>query len=163
VRVQPLLHSACHELNTDDVRDSPCSSIASSTVEYRVGTLSRMQQLNRRHRNSALRLAQPRNAQGELMSRSHVAIVFCVFVVACGGMTPRIAPATDDATLTVRVRTALLNDPAVHASEITVMAQNGVVILRGQVHGQSEANAAIAAARRIEGVRDVQSELQPNR
>lgn len=97
------------------------------------------------------------------MSRSYIAIVFCVFAVACGGMTPRIAPATDDATLTVRVRTALLNDPAVHASEIDVMAQNGLVILRGQVHGQPEANAAIAAARRIEGVRDVQSELQPTR
>jgi len=97
------------------------------------------------------------------MSRSYVAIAVSVFVVACGGMTPRIAPATDDATITVRVRTALLNDPVVHASEITVMAQNGVVILRGQVHGQPEANAAIAVARRIEGVRDVQSELQTNR
>jgi osmotically-inducible protein OsmY len=97
------------------------------------------------------------------MSQRHIAIVFCVLAGACGGMTPRIAPATDDATLTVRVRTALLNDPAVHGSEIAVMTQNGVVILRGQVHGQSEANAAIAAARRIEGVRDVQSELQPSR
>ena len=97
------------------------------------------------------------------MSRSYFAIAVSVFVVACGGMTPRIAPATDDATITVRVRTALLNDPVVHASEITVMAQNGVVILRGQVHGQPEANAAIAVARRIEGVRDVQSELQTNR
>ena len=97
------------------------------------------------------------------MPRSYIAIVFCVFVVACGGSTPRIAPATDDATLTVRVRTALLNDPVVHASEVTVMAQNGVVILRGQVHGQPEANAAVAAARRIAGVRDVQSELQTNR
>ncbi len=97
------------------------------------------------------------------MSRSYIAIVFCVFVVACGGSTPRIAPDTDDATLTVRVRNALLNDPVVHASEVTVMAQNGVVILRGQVHGQPEANAAIAVARRIEGVKDVQSELQTNR
>lgn len=73
------------------------------------------------------------------MSRRQIAIVFCVLAGACGGMTPRIAPATDDATLTVRVRTALLNDPAVHA------------------------NAAITAAQRIEGVRDVQSELQPSR
>lgn len=97
------------------------------------------------------------------MSRSYAAIVFCVFVVACGGMTPRIAPATDDATITVRVRTALLNDPVVHASEIDVTTQNGVVILRGQVHGQPEATAAIAVARGIEGVRDVQSELQTNR
>jgi len=97
------------------------------------------------------------------MSRNHVAIAFSVFVVACGGMTPRIAPSTDDASITVRVRTALLNDPVVHASEIDVMAQNGIVFLRGQVHGQAEANAAIAVARRIEGVKDVQSELQTNR
>jgi osmotically-inducible protein OsmY len=97
------------------------------------------------------------------MSGNHVAIAFSLFVVACGGLTPRIAPATDDATITVRVRTALLNDPVVHASEIDVMAQNGIVFLRGQVHGQAEANAAIAVARRIQGVKDVQSELQTNR
>ena len=97
------------------------------------------------------------------MSRSHVAIAFSVFTVACGGATPRIAPAIDDQTITVRVRTALLNDPVVHGSEIDVMAQNGIVVLRGQVHGQPEANAAIAVARRIEGVRDVRSELQTTR
>ena len=97
------------------------------------------------------------------MSRNHVAIVFSLFVVACGGLTPRIAPATDDASITVRVRTALLNDPVVHGSEIDVTAQNAVVFLRGQVHGQTEANAAIAVARRVEGVKDVQSELQTNR
>ena len=99
----------------------------------------------------------------ELMFRNNVAIAFSVLVVACGGMTPRIAPATDDATITVRVRTALQNNPVVHGSEISVVAQDGVVILSGQVHGQPEAAAAIAAARRIEGVRDVQSELQTNR
>jgi hyperosmotically inducible protein len=97
------------------------------------------------------------------MSRISFVIVFSVFLISCGGMTPQIAPATDDATLTVRVRNALLNDPVVHASEIGVTAQNGIVVLRGQVHGQPEASAAIAVARRIEGVRDVQSELQTNR
>ena len=97
------------------------------------------------------------------MSRTYVAIAFSLFVVACGGMTPRIVPNTSDESITVRVRTALLNDPVVHASEINVAAQNGVVVLRGQVHGQAEANAAIAVARRIEGVKDVQSELQTNR
>jgi hyperosmotically inducible periplasmic protein len=97
------------------------------------------------------------------MSRNHVAIAFSLFVMACGGMTPRIAPDTDDATITVRVRTALMNDPVVHANEIDVMAQSGIVLLRGQVHGQAEANAAVAVARRIEGVKDVQSELQTNR
>ena len=97
------------------------------------------------------------------MFRNYVAIGFSLFVAGCGGMTPRVAPATDDATITVRVRAALQNDPVVHGSEINVAAQNGVVVLSGQVHGQQEANAAIAVARRIEGVRDVQSQLQTNR
>ena len=97
------------------------------------------------------------------MFRNIVAIAFSVLVVACGGRTPRVAPATDDATVTVRVRTALQNDPVVHGSEISVAAQNGVVVLSGQVHGEPEANAAIAVARRVEGVRDVQSQLQTNR
>ena len=97
------------------------------------------------------------------MFGKHVAIAFSVFMVACGGVTPTIAPATDDQTITVRVRTALLNDPVVHGSEIDVTAKNGVVVLRGRVHGAPEASAAVAIARRIDGVRDVQSELQTNR
>jgi hyperosmotically inducible protein len=97
------------------------------------------------------------------MSRNYVAMAFGVFLTSCAGTTPRIAPNTTDDSIAVRVRTALLNDSVVHGSEINVAAQNGVVILRGQVHGQSEANAAIAVARRIEGVKDVQSELQTNR
>ena len=63
-------------------------------------------------------------------------------------------------TLVVRVHTALLNDPVVRGNEIDVTAQNGVVVLRGQVHDAQEADAAIAIAHRIEGVRGVQSELQ---
>lgn len=97
------------------------------------------------------------------MARAGVAIAVSLFMVACGGMRPRIAPDTDDETITVRVRTALLNDRVVHANEIDVTASNGVVTLRGRVHGQSEADAAVALARRIEGVRDVQSELQTDR
>ena len=97
------------------------------------------------------------------MSRNYAAVAFSFFLTACGGTTPRIAPNTTDESIAVRVRTALQNDTVVHASEINVMAQNGIVVLRGQVHGQPEANAAIAAARRIEGVKDVQSELQTNR
>ena len=85
--------------------------------------------------------------------------------VACGGgmRAPSIAPASDDAAVTARVRTALLNEPGVHAGEINVSAQGGVVVLAGQVHGDNEANAAVGAARRVAGVRDVRSELKPTR
>lgn len=91
------------------------------------------------------------------------ALVLCVF--GCGGSLspPRIAPATDDASLVARVRTALLNDPIVHGTEINVRSEGGIVVLSGQVHGEQEANAAAAIARRIEGVKDVRSEMQTNR
>jgi hyperosmotically inducible protein len=88
-----------------------------------------------------------------------------LMLVGCAGSlsTPRVAPATDDQSLATRVRTALLNDRVVHGNEIMVSAQGGVVVLSGQVHGMQEADAAIAIARRVEGVKDVRSELQTNR
>ena len=93
----------------------------------------------------------------------YLAMALSIAATACGGMTPRLAPGTDDQTIATRVRTALLNDPLVHGNEINVIAQNGIVILQGQVHGQEEANAAIVVARRIEGVKDVKSELRTDR
>lgn len=36
----------------------------------------------------------------------------------------------------------------------------GVAVLSGTVHSQAEVDAAIAAARRVDGVRDVQSHLR---
>lgn len=99
------------------------------------------------------------------MTRTAASLLVALMMTGCGGSmrTPAIAPANDDQTILARVRTALLNDPVVHANEITVTAQNGVVVLTGQVHGTREADAAVAVARRIPGVTDVKSELQTNR
>ncbi len=50
--------------------------------------------------------------------------------VSCGGAmrAPNISPDTDDQTIAVRIRTALLNDPVVHGNEISVTAHDGVVV-----------------------------------
>jgi hyperosmotically inducible periplasmic protein len=96
--------------------------------------------------------------------RTFIAVVALVVCISCGGMTaPKVTPASDDQSLIVRVRTALLNEPAVHANEITVDVQGGVVVLSGHVHGQREIDAAVGAARRVSGVKDVRSELQGDR
>jgi osmotically-inducible protein OsmY len=98
------------------------------------------------------------------MARILVVIGIALLAQACGGrLTPRVPLATDDAALANRARTALLNEPTVHGNEITVTVQDGVLVLQGQVHGTAEADAAVAAARRVEGVKDVRSELQPSR
>lgn len=99
------------------------------------------------------------------MRRILAAVALELMLAGCAGSVgaPRVAPATDDQSIAARVQTALLNDRVVHGNEITVTARDGVVVLSGQVHGTQEADAAIAIARRVEGVKDVRSELQTNR
>ena len=70
-----------------------------------------------------------------------------------------IRPATDDSGVSTRVRTALLNDPQVAATNITVTSTNGVVTLSGRVRTPAEADRAVAVARQTTGVADVRSEL----
>lgn len=76
---------------------------------------------------------------------------------ACGSKS--IRPATDDSGVSTRVRTALLNDPQVAATNITVTSTNGVVTLAGRVRTPAEADRAVAVARQTTGVADVRSEL----
>ena len=70
-----------------------------------------------------------------------------------------IRPATNDSGISTRVRTALLNDPQVAATDITVTSTNGVVTLSGRVKTPAEADRAVAVARQTTGVADVRSEL----
>jgi hyperosmotically inducible protein len=79
--------------------------------------------------------------------------------VACG---KTVGETIDDATVTTRVKTALLNDPDVGGLRIDVDTTVGVVTLSGVVKSQAEADKAIAVARKIDGVKDVKSTLQVN-
>jgi hyperosmotically inducible protein len=79
--------------------------------------------------------------------------------VACG---KTVGETIDDATITTRVKTALLNDPDVGGMRIDVDTTVGMVTLSGVVKSQAEADKAVAVARRISGVRDVKSTLQVN-
>jgi len=100
------------------------------------------------------------------MTRYRVAILVMLLGAGCGArLAPRgTAPnPNDDATIAARVKVGLLNEPNVHASEISVDVAQGVVTLKGSVHGQQEADAAVAGARKIAGVKDVRSELETSR
>jgi hyperosmotically inducible protein len=66
----------------------------------------------------------------------------------------------DDATITTRVKTALLNAPDVQATQIDVDTSAGVVTLKGVVKTKEEEAKALDVARRVTGVRDVKSELK---
>ncbi len=76
---------------------------------------------------------------------------------ACG---KTVGETIDDATITTRVKTALLNDPDVGGLRIDVDTFKGAVTLSGRVKSKSEEDKAIALARKISGVTDVKSTLQ---
>ena len=78
------------------------------------------------------------------------------------GCGKTVGETVDDATITTRVKTALLNDPDVGGLKIDVDTFNGVVTLSGAVKTQAEQQKAIAIARRTDGVKDVKSTLQIN-
>lgn len=84
-------------------------------------------------------------------------LILIVLLSACGATTSRT---TDDATTTTRVKIALLNDARVGGLPLAVTTFQGVVTLSGTVKTSADEQAAISAARRIEGVRDVKSELK---
>jgi hyperosmotically inducible protein len=76
---------------------------------------------------------------------------------ACG---KSVGDTIDDATITTRVKTALLNDPDVGVLRIDVDTFKGVVTLSGRVKTKEEEAKAIALARKISDVADVKSTLQ---
>ena len=76
---------------------------------------------------------------------------------ACG---KTVGETIDDATITTRVKTSLLNDPTVGGLRIDVDTFKGVVTLSGRVKTEKERETAIALARKIDGVTDVKSTLQ---
>ena len=76
---------------------------------------------------------------------------------ACG---KTVGETIDDTTTTTRVKTAMLNDPAVGGLRIDVDTFKGVVTLSGRVKSTAERDQAIAIARRTEGVVEVKDALQ---
>lgn len=87
---------------------------------------------------------------------AHLLLVV-LLLTGCGATTYGLK---DDATIATRVKIALLNDPRVGPRRLDARALNGVVTLSGTVASQADVNAAVAAARKVPGARDVKSELK---
>jgi hyperosmotically inducible protein len=65
-----------------------------------------------------------------------------------------------DATISSKVKAALIADEMVKARNINVDTLRGVVTLNGTVHSASEKSQAISLARKVEGVFDVKDNLK---
>jgi osmotically-inducible protein OsmY len=91
--------------------------------------------------------------------RTMLAVIFAAPLVTAGcGKT--IGEAIDDTTITTRVKTSMLNDPAVGGMKIDVDTFKGVVTLSGRVRNQGEREQALALARTVDGVTEVKDALQ---
>jgi hyperosmotically inducible protein len=89
--------------------------------------------------------------------RAAMLVLIPLLLAACG---KSIGETIDDATITTRVKTALLNDEQVAGLKIDVDTTLGVVTMSGVVRSRNEEQRAIQLARGIPGVKDVRSTLQ---
>lgn len=90
------------------------------------------------------------------------AILVPLLAASCGPrrVSPAAQGAYDDATISTRVKTALLNDPEIGALKIDVNTVQGVVTLSGVARSRSEEEKAVQLAKRTPGVKDVKSALR---
>jgi hyperosmotically inducible periplasmic protein len=95
-----------------------------------------------------------------MASRARIAVVVLTLAVLCSVCGAAVHDHFDDATISTRVKTALLNDLAITATAIDVQTANGVVTLSGQVKTRDEEARAVALARGVKGVSDVKSALK---
>jgi hyperosmotically inducible protein len=89
--------------------------------------------------------------------RAAMLMLIPLLLSACG---KSVGETIDDATITTRVKTALLNDAQVGGTRIDVDTTLGVVTMSGVVRSRSEEQRAIQLARGVPGVKDVRSTLQ---
>lgn len=85
-----------------------------------------------------------------------------VAVVSCAAPSKQQSAGEyiDDAVITTKVKSALLNDPDVRVNEVTVETFDGVVQLSGFVSSRAEINRAVEVTRGVDGVKDVMNDMR---
>ena len=66
----------------------------------------------------------------------------------------------DDAAVTARVKSALINEPGVKSTAINVETFRGTVSLSGFVDSPEMADKAVSAAQKVGGVRSVKNDMR---
>lgn len=80
--------------------------------------------------------------------------------VTLKGKDSTVGTKIDDASVTGRVKTALLADPGIKSLDISVLTVKGVVQLTGFVNNQGQIDQATQIARADEGASGVKNELK---
>jgi len=91
-----------------------------------------------------------------------IGIAALLILAGCASTKTQQAPGeyVDDATVTAKVKAALVADSKAEAHHIDVETYRGVVQLSGFVESNSERAAAVADAKKVSGVKEVRDNLQ---
>jgi hyperosmotically inducible protein len=102
------------------------------------------------------------NLEVQMNSGKKIVLSTCVALalVASSAWGETIGAAVDDAALTAKVKTSLIENPATKARQINVETNNGVVQLNGFVDSAVAKAEAEKAAKAIAGVQRVDNNLQ---
>ena len=82
-------------------------------------------------------------------------LILLFVLAACAPRRP-----VDDMTISTKVKIELLADPALGALRLDASTLNGVVTLSGTVPSPADVDRAVAAAKRVPGVRGTKSALK---
>ncbi len=95
------------------------------------------------------------------MTRIILAVAFSALLAACAGTAQQESTGEyiDDTVITSRVKSVLLNDPAVSGLSINVETFKATVQLAGFVKTVAERNRAVQLARDVKGVRQVKNDI----
>ena len=92
-----------------------------------------------------------------MIFRQAEVLVLVVLLAGCAAATSRT---NDDLTTSTQVKIALLSDARVGGQRLEVKTSQGIVTLAGTVRSTADEQHAIVLAKRIQGVRDVRSQLK---
>lgn len=100
------------------------------------------------------------------LSRQYISALILAFaVIIMGGCTVASGQKSagefvDDSVVSTQVKTALIRDDNVRASEINVETYKGEVQLTGFVSSRAAADRAVELARQVKGVTAVRDDMQ---
>ena len=91
-----------------------------------------------------------------------IGVAALLVLAGCASTKTQQAPGeyVDDATVTTKVKAALVADSKAEAHHIDVETFRGVVQLSGFVESDAERKAAVADAKKVTGVKEVRDNLQ---
>lgn len=81
-------------------------------------------------------------------------------LAGCAGAGQKTGVAVDDSAITTKIKTAMIRDSEVSASNIHVETSNGTVRLSGTASSSREADKAEQIARNTQGVKAVKNDIR---